>query len=1470
MTYQGSMMSPEDDPVGPIVELFLEQYRRGQRPALSALVARHPELAAQIRELFPALVALEQLGESAAGIDPVVKQPADSQGSKATDSPPERLGDYRLLRRLRGGGMGVVYEAEHESLKSRVALKVMHPRFRADPKYLKRFHVEARLAAGLHHTNIVTVFDYGAQDGVCYYAMQFIQGQPLDRVLADIRRLQIDDTNAESNQGPEGILTIPAEKASLASSAAVRGLLTGRFAVATEPITVAPSTGEEALAEPAGGPQSAELAVGLPGDVRQSHQSRSGDPARAESGQLDSSTSGSSSFGDTGELRYYREVARIGAQVADALEYAHTRGVLHRDIKPSNLLLDAMGNVWVTDFGLAKLEESADPSQSRELVGTLRYMAPERFRGKSDRRGDIYSLGATLYELLALQPAFEETDHIRLLERIRNDAPLPPRQLDRDIPRDIETIVLKALAKDPAHRFASAGDLAGELRRFIDGRPILSRPVSLAEQFWRWCKRDRWMAAASISAALLTIVLALVSTTAATIYRIQAGALRIERVRSERAATDAQWRAVDAYTAQARAGQFSRRPGQRFESLEAVKQAAKLLGGLPRGSETASRRESLRDLAIAALALPDVQPAGREIPLPPNVIATAFDRAMSRYALRFRDGTISIRRAKDDQEIARFRAHGDFEIAVFDFSPDGRYLATVNQPGKLVTVWDVDRNAACLSNVGPYSAGLARFSPDSRALALIGERSELLSYDLPSQKLSTRWAIPGLSDLAFHPDGSQIAVVINESNVRFCRILDRKTGTAIGTIKSAKPELGMYWSSDGATIAAVDRDLKIDLWDVATGNLRAHLNALPSSGIKLSFHPAGTLFLTQDWSSRLRFWDAAVGRPLFDWRREGGTEFSSDGRIVVRLEHTLAAYSVDPAREYRTFAHAFPEEGDYAMVSVRHDGRILSLGTVEGIVLWDLARGTELAFLPIGNVWNQMFEPSGDLITAGDQGVFRWPVRLDPGRGQSSIGPPLELPLRAGVHGIAQDAHGRVLARSNQNNAMILASGQTIRVGPLNDCRSIAVSPDGQWVATGTHVESYGVRIWHVPDCAKIDLPFDHGTGVTFSPDGKWLMTTAAPCRLWEVGTWREVRQIGDSGCGFSPDGLAVVQTLDAVIRLVEPDTGKTLARLESPEGSTARSVSFSPDGSRLVVSTTDKPAVHVWDLRMIRKHLASIGLDWKAPAFSEIDPASPAAPPLPHVRVDFGQLADHVDDYRSSASALVERYTARINKVPNDAELYHHRAHAQFRIPRLDLAIGDISRAIELRPRDAHYRSLRAWFEVFAGDFDRAIDDLEVALAVKPDQFSVRESLAALCMADIRVILREPRPLRELERAVSLGRRAVELVPEAGACWNALGEGLLRVRRYHEAIATQERSLKTGHWRLDGLAFFILAISQHRVGDCAKARENFDRGVRWLRAERGINLGWKRWIGLYESEAIAVLAGPSGELPQDVFAHGP
>jgi eukaryotic-like serine/threonine-protein kinase len=392
-----------------LAEEFARRHRRGERPSVTEYTERYPQYAEQIRDLFPVLLLLEQAGPPPEDAAAVHTPPEDTPRL-------ERLGDYRILREVGRGGMGIVYEAEQESLGRRVALKVLPPRLLLEPHHLARFQREAKAAARLHHTNIVPVYGVGEHGGLHYYVMQFIPGQGLNTLLAELARQR-----------------------------------------------AAGSTAAESRTEPAG-------------------------PA----GPLSSGPGRS----------YWQSVARIGLQVAEALAYAHGQGVLHRDIKPSNLLLDAQGTAWVTDFGLAKAVGDEDSlTQTGDLVGTLRYLAPERVGGQGDARSDVYSLGLTLYEMLTLRPAFTAADRNHLLRQVTYEEPLPPRKLEPAVPRDLETVVLKAIAREPGRRYASAAELADDLRRFAEDKPIRARRLGTAERLGLWARRNPRLA--GVTAALL-------------------------------------------------------------------------------------------------------------------------------------------------------------------------------------------------------------------------------------------------------------------------------------------------------------------------------------------------------------------------------------------------------------------------------------------------------------------------------------------------------------------------------------------------------------------------------------------------------------------------------------------------------------------------------------------------------------------------------------------------------------------------------------------------------------------------------------------------------------------------------------------------------------------------------------------------------------------------------------------------------
>ncbi len=377
-------------PVEELAEDFLTRYRRGERPSLVEYVRQFPDVADELADIIQALMVLEGLG-------------VDGEYSDESTSPlPERLGEYRLVREIGRGGMGIVYEAEQIDLGRHVALKILPAIALLRPTHLERFRREARAAARLHHTNIIPVYGVGVQDGIHYYAMQYIPGRGLEAILRDLRK-QRSDPVAETDKGAATLL------------------------------------------------------------------------------------SGTSS---TGSTEYHRAVARVGLQMAEALAHAHGHGVLHRDVKPANVIMDDQGTAWLGDFGLAYLEGDAPLTGTGGFVGTLLYIAPERFKGEGDARSDVYSLGATLYELLTLRPMFDATDRTQLIRQVTQDEPLPPRRIDRAIPKDLETLVLKAIAKDPADRYATSGEMAEDMRRFIADRPLAARRISSWELFRRWVRRN--------------------------------------------------------------------------------------------------------------------------------------------------------------------------------------------------------------------------------------------------------------------------------------------------------------------------------------------------------------------------------------------------------------------------------------------------------------------------------------------------------------------------------------------------------------------------------------------------------------------------------------------------------------------------------------------------------------------------------------------------------------------------------------------------------------------------------------------------------------------------------------------------------------------------------------------------------------------------------------------------------------------
>jgi hypothetical protein len=518
-------------------------------------------------------------------------------------------------------------------------------------------------------------------------------------------------------------------------------------------------------------------------------------------------------------------------QIAEALEYAHQQGVLHRDIKPSNLLLDLHGTVWVTDFGLAKADDSDALTQTGDIVGTLRYLAPERLDGHSELRSDVYSLGVTLYELLTLQVPSQRA---RLLARIMKEEPPSPRKLDAAIPPDLETIVLKAMAKEPGARYRSAEEMAEDLRRFLCDRPIQARRTFWVEHAWRWCRRNPGWAAAATTVAASLVVIALGSL----LFSLNLKAALTRAQDAERVKTDKLWEEL---CARARARITSGRVSQRFDSLRAIREAAKI-----------RVTPELSTLASAALVLPDVELAYEWDGWPDGTLNLTFDAAFRRFARMDSQGWITIGRVTDNGEevLTRFPAHGKPPFYGLWMSPDGRFVlyghskVTVSKARGLC-VWRVDGPIpALLFNIEDGIRELAvAFRPGRGQVAVAHSDRSVGVYDLEQDgRLLHRFLLPAdeaPQTIAFHPHDGRLAIACGNA-VRFFDMADRKELPPLCHGPEVTWTSDLAWHPGGKRLATGCDDLKIHLWDVdSRAKVAAPWEGITHGGITLAFNRTG-------------------------------------------------------------------------------------------------------------------------------------------------------------------------------------------------------------------------------------------------------------------------------------------------------------------------------------------------------------------------------------------------------------------------------------------------------------------------------------------------------------------------------------------------------------------------------------------------------------------------------------------------------
>jgi WD40 repeat protein/predicted Ser/Thr protein kinase len=900
--------------------------------------------------------------------------------------------------------------------------------------------------------------------------------------------------------------------------------------------------------------------------------------------------------------RYTRDprgAVRLVVAVARAVDHAHRRGVLHRDLKPSNVLLDAESQPYVADFGLAKWADGrSDLTHTGTLLGTPSYMAPEQTASPSSAgpaetsptavtiAADVYGLGAVLYALLTGRPPFRGRSVLETLEQVRHAAVVPPRTLNGRVDRDLETVCLKCLEKEPSQRYRTAEELAEELERWLSGQPVKARRVSGLRHLWRWARRHPALAGLSTAVAalfLVTLVTLAVSVPLVQQERDKAQAQRLRAEASERegrlqlyaadmALARRAWLQGDLATFNAILAHWQPQPGQ--EDLRCF--AWHYLDSLRRSPVTSAPRAiEVHRGDVYRLALsPDgrtLASAGKDCLVylrdaasgdlrgvlrghSGEVNSVEFDRQGQRLATASDDGSARVWDAATGRQLQRLDGHGG-EVVAAVFTPDGRALVTAGQDGYL-RQWPLagGQPARAMPAHADRIEGMA-LSPNGLRVASAGKDGYLRVHELATGRLRwERMVAREATAVAYAPDGRTLAVGAGDGNVRLLRESDGATLSCVQTTSGVRVE-DLAFSPDGRTLAVCGLEGRLRLWDVRTGTLQHCLDG-----------------------DCPRFWCVA---------------FSSDGKKLWAgaRDGRVREWDLALSREPRLLAAG----GDACSLAFAADAGLLVSAGKDGVVrFWDPADGRELAgsaplrLAPSGE-YVARFEGCGHVfaVLRQDGALERWDADL---RRLVSRwgGPGRAVQLGAHAHGkdwYARTAAGQVLRWQAGTGTCI-----PVDLGGAR-CTALACSADGTTLATArtgcVHLERPATR-------QSLELPLADSAWespcVAFSPDGAAVavVDVGYVIRLWPTAGGRSPVALRGSGVkindlAFSPEGKVLASGGERGVTLWHLASGRELFTLPTTPGGVVRELAFSPGGGLLAaaVQTQDNSGgVALWRIQ--------------------------------------------------------------------------------------------------------------------------------------------------------------------------------------------------------------------------------------------------------------------------------------------------